>query len=222
VAKVPYDLLRDFTPVTMIGTSPLILFAGMDADSKDFKTYMKTSSSKSAPPAIAHSGSGSVSHLAAEMLSIQSKIKFNLVPYRGSAPALTDVAAGIVSGHIATLASGASLLSANKIRPLAVTSSQRLTLPALKDTPTLAEAGIKGMEINQWWALVAPATTPIEVIERLRTEATAALSHPAVRERLSTLGVELKGSTRDELRSFMRSETERWQKVAKDIGLQPQ
>jgi tripartite-type tricarboxylate transporter receptor subunit TctC len=97
-----------------------------------------------------------------------------------------------------------------------------LTLPALKDTPTLAEAGINGMEINQWWALVAPATTPIEVIERLRTEATAALSHPVVRERLSTLGVELKGSTRDELRAFMRSEAERWQKVAKDIGLQPQ
>jgi tripartite-type tricarboxylate transporter receptor subunit TctC len=144
VAKVPYDLLRDFTPVTMIGTSPLILFAGMDADSKDFKTYMKTSSSKRAPPAIAHSGSGSVSHLAAEMLASRSNIKFNLVPYRGSAPALTDVAAGTVSGHFATLASGASLLSANKIRPLAVTSSQRLTLPALKDTPTLAESGIKG------------------------------------------------------------------------------
>jgi tripartite-type tricarboxylate transporter receptor subunit TctC len=135
---------------------------------------------------------------------------------------LTDVAAGTVSGHFATLASGASLLSANKIRPLVVTSRQRLTLPALKNTPTLAEAGINGMEINQWWALVAPATTPIEVIERLRTEATAALSHPVVRERLSTLGVELKGSTRDELRAFMRSEAERWQKVAKDIGLQPQ
>jgi tripartite-type tricarboxylate transporter receptor subunit TctC len=81
---------------------------------------------------------------------------------------------------------------------------------------------IEGVAKQGEWALVAPATTPIEVIERLRTEATAALSHPAVRERLSTLGVELKGSTRDELRSFMRSEAERWQKVAKDIGLQPQ
>lgn len=222
VDKVPYDLLRDFTPVTMIGTSPLIFFAGMDPDSKDFTTYLKTSASKSAPAAIAHSGSGSVSHLAAEMLASRSKIKFNLVPYRGSAPALTDVAAGTVSGHFATLASGASLLPGNRIRPLVVTSSQRLNLPALKGTPTLAEVGIKGMEINQWWALVAPATTPIEVIERLRTEATAALAHPAVRERLSTLGVELKGSTRDELRAFMRTETERWQKVAKDIGLQPQ
>jgi tripartite-type tricarboxylate transporter receptor subunit TctC len=132
------------------------------------------------------------------------------------------VEAVIVSGLFDTLASVAILLSANKIRPLVVASRQRLTLPALKDTPTLAEAGINGMEINQWWALVAPATTPIEVIERLRTEATAALSHPVVRERLSTLGVELKGSTRDELRTFMRSEAERWQKVAKDIGLQPQ
>jgi tripartite-type tricarboxylate transporter receptor subunit TctC len=222
VARLPYDLLRDFTPVTMIGTSPLIFFAGTDADSKDFKTFMKAAASKAAPPSIAHSGSGTVSHLAAELLGSLSKIKFNMVPYRGSAPALTDVAAGTLSGHFATLASGASLLSAGKIRPLAVTSSQRMAAPGLKDVPTLAELGIKGMEINQWWAMVAPATTALDVIERLRTEALAALAHPSVRERLSTLGVDLKGSTRNELRAFLRLEAERWQEVARGIGLQPQ
>ncbi|MFH0130440.1 Bug family tripartite tricarboxylate transporter substrate binding protein [Variovorax sp. VaC1] len=222
-AKLPYDLLRDFTPVTMIGTSPLVFFAGMDDDSKDFKTFIKTAATKSAPPAIAHSGAGTVSHLAAELLASRTKIRFNMVPYRGSAPALTDVAAGTVAGHFATLASGSSLLGANRIRPLLVTSTQRVTnIPGLQNVPALAENGLKGLEIDQWWAMVAPATTPLDVIEKLRREAIAALDHPQVKERLSVLGVQMKGSTPGELRAFLRSEAERWQKAAHEIGLQPQ
>jgi len=220
--RLPYDLLRDFTPVTMIGTSPLVFFAGMDDASRDFRTFVKAAAAAPMPPAIAHSGAGTVSHLAAELLASRTKIRFNMVPYRGSAPALTDVAAGTVAGHFATLASGASLLGARKIRPLLVTSTQRTGLPGLQEVPALAESGLKGLEIDQWWAMVAPATTPLEVIERLRREAIAALDHPSVRERMAVLGVQLKGSTTAELRAFMRAETERWRKVAQDIGLQPQ
>jgi tripartite-type tricarboxylate transporter receptor subunit TctC len=222
VAKLPYDLLRDFAPITMIGTSPLVLFAGMGPENKDFKEFIKTANKLSAPPAIAHSGSGSISHLAGELLTAKSKIKFNLVPYRGSAPALTDVASGIVAAHFATLASGAPLLAQGKIRALAVTSQRRINLPGLENVPTLTELGIKDMEINQWWAMVAPATTPIDIIEKLRIETIAALNYTAVKERLSTLGVELKGSSRDDLRAFMRTETFRWADIAKSIGLQPQ
>jgi outer membrane receptor protein involved in Fe transport len=120
------------------------------------------------------------------------------------------------------LASGSSLLGANRIRPLLVTSAQRVNIPGLKEVPALAESGLKGMEIDQWWALVAPATTPLELIERLRREAIAALDHASVKERMAVLGVQLKGSTTGELRAFMRSEAERWQKVAHGIGLQPQ
>jgi len=224
-AKLPYDLLRDFTPVTMIGTSPLVFFAGMGDDSKDFKTFLKTAAAaaaKGSPPAIAHSGAGTVSHLAAELLASRTKIAFNMVPYRGSAPALTDVAAGTVAGHFATLASGSSLLGGNRIRPLLVTSTQRVNLPGLQNVPALAENGLKGLEIDQWWAMVAPATTPLDVIEKLRREAVAALEHPMVKERLSALGVQMKGSTPAELRAFLRSEAERWQKAAHEIGLQPQ
>jgi len=224
-AKLPYDLLRDFTPVTMIGTSALVFFAGMGDDSKDFKTFLKTAAAaaaKGSPPAIAHSGAGTVSHLAGELLASRTKIPFNMVPYRGSAPALTDVAAGTVVGHFATLASGSSLLGANRIRPLLVTSAQRVNLPGLQNVPALAENGLRGLEIDQWWALVAPATTPLDVIEKLRREAIAALEHPSVKERLSVLGVQMKGSTPAELRAFLRSEAERWQKAAHEIGLQPQ
>jgi tripartite-type tricarboxylate transporter receptor subunit TctC len=222
VAKLPYDLLRDFTPITLLGTSPLILFTGADAKSQSYRDYVRSAATAKAPPAIAHSGQGTVSHLAAEILAAQTRVKFTMVPYRGSAPALVDVAAGTVSAHFATLASGAPLLAANKLRALVVTSDRRMAAEATKGVPTLAELGVKGMQIDQWWALVAPATTPLDVIERLRTEALAALAHPSVRERLSTLGVDLKGSSRDELRGFVRAETQRWGEVARGIGLQPQ
>jgi tripartite-type tricarboxylate transporter receptor subunit TctC len=221
VAKLPYDLLQDFSPVTLIGTSPLILFAAADTANTDYKSFMRNAS-KGLAPAIAHSGSGSVSHLVAEMFAARTKIKFNPVPYRGSAPALIDVASGQVGAHFATLASGAALLSAGKIRALAVTSRKRMDVPSLRDVPTMAELGLKDLEVNQWWALVAPATTPLPVLDKLRLESIAATASPAVQTRLNTLGVDLKGSTRDELRAFMRIESQRWQAVAKATGLTPQ
>jgi tripartite-type tricarboxylate transporter receptor subunit TctC len=142
------------------------------------------------------------------------------VPYRGSAPALTDVAAGLVAGHFATLASGSSLHGAGKLSALMVTGPARL--PALPGVPTAREAGIDGMDFGQWWAVVAPATTPVPVVERLRTEVAAALAHPATRERLTSLGIELKGSTRDELRAFMRGEVQRWSAIAREAGVKPE
>lgn len=220
VAKLPYDLLRDFSPITLIGTSPLILFSGVDTP--DLKSFLRAASKSSAPPAIAHSGAGAVSHLAGEIFAQRTGIKFNLVPYRGSAPALTDVAAGTVAAHFATLASGASLLAAGKIRALAVSSTNRVGVPVLREVPTFTELGVKDFVVNQWWALVAPATTPLDILDKLRLQTIGALASPTVQARMSTLGVDLKGSGRDELRAFMRAESTRWQAVARGIGLQPQ
>ena len=206
VAKLPYDLLRDFSPITLVGTSPLILFAGEKAT--DLKAFVKASSAN-APSAIAHSGSGTSSHLVGELFAQATKTKFTMVPYRGSAPALTDVAAGTVAGHFATLASGAALMSAGKIKPLAVTSRKRMETATLRNVPTMAELGFKDFEVNQWWALVAPSTTSIDTLEAIRAQTVRSLSDAKVFERLSTLGIDLKGSSRDATRSFMRLESER-------------
>lgn len=221
VAKLPYDLLRDFTPVSLVGTSPLLLFATpSDHRNGDINGFLQRARTAPAPLAIAHSGPGSSSHLAGEVLAGKGGFKITAVPYRGSAPALTDVAAGQVQAHFATLASGSSLHGSGKLAILMVTGSKRL--PALPDVPTAREAGIQGMDFVQWWAVVAPATTPIEIVERLRTEVAAALAHPATSERLNSLGIDLKGSTRDELREFMRSEVRRWGAIARDAGLKPE
>jgi tripartite-type tricarboxylate transporter receptor subunit TctC len=221
VAKLPYDLLRDFTPVSMVGTSPLVLFANpTEFKAGDVKAFIQRGKNPKAPLAIAHSGAGSSSHLAAEVFASRGDFKYVAVPYRGSAPALTDVAAGMVAGHFATMASGSSLYGAGKLSPLVVTGPKRLAV--LPNVPTAREAGIEGMDFNQWWAVVAPATTPIQIIERLRTEIAAALAHPSTQERLSTLGIELKASSRDELRSFMRGEVERWGAIARKAGVKPE
>jgi tripartite-type tricarboxylate transporter receptor subunit TctC len=221
IAKLPYDLLRDFTPISLVGTSPLVLFATpTEQKNGDIKSFLRLAKRPQAPLALAHSGAGSSSHLAAEVLARRAGFKIVPVPYRGSAPALTDVAAGMVAGHFATLASGSSLHGAGKLSALMVTGPARLA--ALPGVPTAREAGIEGMDFNQWWAVVAPATTPIEVLERLRVEIAAALAHPATRERLNTLGIELKGSTRDQLRSFMRNEVERWGAIARESGVKPE
>jgi len=221
VAKLPYDLLRDFTPVSMVGTSPLVLFTSpTEFKAGDVKAFIQRGKNPKAPLAIAHSGAGSSSHLAAEVFASRGDFKYVAIPYRGSAPALTDVAAGMVAGHFATMASGSSLYGAGKLSPLVVTGPKRLAV--LPNVPTAREAGIDGMDFNQWWAVVAPATTPIQIIERLRTEIAAALAHPSTQERLSTLGIELKASSRDELRSFMRGEVERWGAIARKAGVKPE
>jgi tripartite-type tricarboxylate transporter receptor subunit TctC len=218
---MPYDLLKDFAPVSMLGTSPLMLFANASQyKTGDAKAFLQNSRIAGGPIALAHSGNGSISHLSAELMSSATGIKVNAIPYRGSAPALTDVAAGLVVGHFSTLASASPLLTAGKVSALMVTGSSRFG--SMPDVPTTAESGIPGMQFNQWWALVAPAATPPEILERLNKEVVAALAHPATRERLTTLGIDLKGSTREALGNFMRNEVAHWGAVVHRAGITPE
>jgi tripartite-type tricarboxylate transporter receptor subunit TctC len=217
--KMPYDLLRDFSPITMVGTSPLVLFVPSSKyKSGEINEFMKSSRSGGASISLAHSGAGSVSHLAAELLGSKNRIKVLTIPYKGSAPALIDVAASTVDGHFSTLASGSSLLSAGKVSALFVAGKTRVA--ALPGVPTAREAGIEGVQIDQWWGLVAPATTPIPILEKLNHEVAAAMAHASVRDRLNALAVDLKSSSRDEFRSFMRDEVQRWGSVVREANVQ--
>ncbi|MES2976839.1 MAG: tripartite tricarboxylate transporter substrate binding protein [Pseudomonadota bacterium] len=217
--KLPYDLLRDFAPITMVGKSPLVLFvAGNKFKTGEIREFMKISRARGESISLAHSGAGSVSHLAAELLGSKNRLKVLTVPYKGSAPALIDVAAGTVDGHFSTLASANALLSAGKLSALFVAGNQRVT--ALAGVPTSREAGIEGVQVEQWWGLVAPATTPIPVLEKLNQEAAAAMAHSTVRDRLGALAVDLNPSSRDEFRSFLRSEVQRWGGVVREANVQ--
>ncbi|MDT4864346.1 hypothetical protein FQZ97_991070 [compost metagenome] len=154
------------------------------------------------------------------MLEAQAGIPVDAVPYRGSAPALTDVSAQLVKGHFATLASGSSLLGGGKIAALMVTGPVRVT--SLPGVPTAAEARLPGMQVSQWWALVAPARAPSAVVSRLADEVRAALTNPQTKARLDSQGIDLKASSPAQLGDRLRAETDRWANLAKQAGIQPE
>jgi tripartite-type tricarboxylate transporter receptor subunit TctC len=219
--KLPYDVLKDFAPISLIGTSALMLFASSE-NPRHQNLSALLAQARAAPGALAlaHSGNGASSHLAGELLQVRAGVRLNMVPYRGSSPALTDVAGGLVAAHFATLASASALVSAGKVRPIAVASLRRM--PVMPDVPTLLESGVPDMILEQWWGLVAPAGTPTAVIERLRAELHAALGHPNVRERLRLLAVEKQPTSPLEFGRFVADEVRRWGKVARDAGLKPE
>lgn len=221
VAKLPYDLTKDFAPISLIGTSALMLFSNPGvAAHQTVAGLIADARAKPGALALAHSGNGASSHLAGELLQVRTGVKLNMVPYRGSGPALTDVAGGQVAAHFATLASASSLVSAGRVKPIAVASARRM--PVMPDVPTLAEQGVPGLILEQWWGLVAPAGTPPAIVDRLRAELNAALGHPSVRERLRLLAIEKQPGTPAEFSSFLKSEIQRWGQVARDAGLKPE
>ena len=221
LAKVPYELERDFVPISLIGTSALVMFTNpAQAAHGSVAGLVAEARAKPGTVVLAHSGNGSLSHLASELLQQRSGAKFNLVPYRGSGPALTDLAGGLVAGHFATLASGSALLSGGRIQAVAVAAERRL--PVMPQMPTMAEQGVKDMVLEQWWGLVAPVGTPPKAIERIRRELHAALGHLSVSERLRVLSIEKQPTSGEDFARFIRSESTRWQQVAREAGLKPE
>ncbi|NOV24587.1 tripartite tricarboxylate transporter substrate binding protein [Cupriavidus necator] len=219
--QMPYDVLRDFTPASLLGEAPLILFAdSTQYRAGEIQRFLADSRKAGTPLQLATSGNGSISHLAAKMLEGQAGIAVDPVPYRGSAPALTDVSAQLVKGHFATLASGSSLLGGNKISALMVTGPVRV--PALPGVPTAAEARLPGLQVSQWWALVAPARTPTAVVGKLAEEVRLALENAQTRARLDSQGIELKASSSAQLGDRLRAEVARWGSLVKQSGIQPE
>jgi tripartite-type tricarboxylate transporter receptor subunit TctC len=217
VAKLPYDLKRDLQPIAMIGTSPLMLFANSEQPSKSLRELVSAAKAKPGTIAIAHNGNGSSSHLAAELLQQQTGVQFNLVGYKGSGPAMLDVAGGHVAAHFATFASGGPTLKTGKVTALSVASSKRVG--SVKDTPTFSEGGVNDFVVEQWWGLVAPKGTPAPVIEKLRAQLVAALSSEAMQTRLRELAIEPRPLGTAEFTAFVDAEIKRWATLVKDAGI---
>ena len=219
--KVSYDLLQDTTAISLLGDSPLVLFVSASQYKEgQFDQFVGDAKKAKSPFTLATSGNGSISHLAAGLLSKETRVPLEMIPYKGSAPALTDVAAGIVSGHICTLASAASLLGAGKIVPLMVTGEQRI--PQLPNTPSATELGLKTMNFVQWWAMVAPSKTPQPILDKLYEATAAALKDERVKSRISSQGIHLKSMTPAQTTSFIRAEAGQWVKVVTELGIQPE
>lgn len=208
-----YDPVQDFTAITLLGTSAQFLYSN-PARHRSLADLVAAVRAKPGVVTMATAGSGTTTHLMTEMLQSALGVKFVQVPYKGSAPALTDAAAGHVDAAFSTFASAAPLVQSGKLRVLGVTAAARL--PAFADVPTFAEIGATDLVVEHWWGLLGPAGMPRPVVERLESEVAKALAVPELRERFAGLGVEPRSSTSAQFRALVETYVQRWARVVRE------
>lgn len=215
--KLPFDTVKDFAAVTWAALTPNILLVHPSLPVKSVKELIALAKSKPGQLNYGSSGYGSAAHLSGELFKNMVGIDIVHIPYKGANPALTDLLAGRLSLAFETMPSALTHVKAGKLRALAVNGARRS--PAMPDLPTMTEAGVPGYESTAWFGIVAPAATPKEIITKLNTEIVKILRMPDVKERLSTQGTELVGSTPEEFDAHIKREIAKWGKVIKDAGI---
>lgn len=211
--KLPYDPLKSFAPITLIGTNANVLVVNPASPFKSVRELVAAAKANPASLSFASAGNGTSQHLSAELFKTLSGIDMVHIPYKGSAPAIQDVIGGQVPLMFDTTVVAAPFIQSGKVRPLAVTSAKRVA--SLPDVPTMAEAGVAGYDVVSWQAMFAPAGTPSAIVQRLQTEVAAILKQPDVQERLAKLGVEPSGMAPQQLADFQAAEIAKWAKVVK-------
>ena len=220
-AKLPYDPFKDFVPITLVAGVPNVMVVNAEKavthkinSVNDFVQYAKANPGKLN---MASSGNGTSIHLAGELFKTQTGTFMAHIPYRGSGPALLDLAGGSMDVMFDNLPSAMQLIKSGKLKALAVTSSQRSA--AMPELPTVEEAaGLKGFEASSWFGLLAPAGTPADVVNRIQQEVAKSLATPAMKERLATLGAIPSGNTPAQFATLIESEHKKWAEVVKASG----
>lgn len=217
---VPFDPVRDFTPVIRIGNIPLILVVHPSIPATSVKQLVALAKSKPGALTFASGGVGSGGHLSGELLKYMTKIDMLHIAYKGNSVALADVLGGHVSLMFDTITTGLPHAQKGKLKLLAVTSAERA--PQSPDTPTMMESGLAGYETDAWYALLGPAKMPPALTERLNAEINKAFKDPAFRDQFVAQGVRFVGGSPGELEAHMRSESKRWAEVFSAMGVKPQ
>jgi tripartite-type tricarboxylate transporter receptor subunit TctC len=214
---MPFDTSRDFTPVAFIARSPLLVTASNKLPVKSAKELLDLAKSKPGQITFASSGPGSINQIAAELIALSAGVKLMHVPYKGGAPGLNDLVGGHVDLYVSSLPQVLQLAKDGQARALAVTSARRT--PLLPDVPTLEEAGIPGFDLSSWWGIVGPAGMPATIVNALNTEIGKMLTSPELSTILANEGAEAATMTPQAFGDMMRSETERWIKVAREANI---
>ena len=216
-AKLPYNAIRDFAPITQLVAAPNLLMVHPSVPATSVKGFIALA--KAQPDSLVNGspGQGTSPHLSAELFKIMSGIKLDHVQFKGAGMAIVSLLSGEISVMFTTPPTAMPYLKAGRLRPLGVTTTTRID--ALPDVPTISEAGVPGYESVQWFGMLVPAGTPRPIIDRLHQELTRALRAPDMKERLNSLGLDGVGSTPEEFAAYIRSETEKWAKVIKAMGI---
>jgi len=219
-ATLPYDPIKDFRPITLLWSFPQLLAVPFDSPAKSVTELVALAKSRPAGLSFASQGTGSAGHLLGEMFKLRTGANMVHVPYRGAAPAAIDLSAGRVDFFFVSYSSLLPFLQGGKVRAIAVTSPQRL--PVLPDAPTMTEAGFAGLALDAWFGLVAPAGTPDAVIDKLNAAFVQAVRDPQVIKQMTDQGAEGLATTPAEFATFIASETERFGKVVRAVGVKPE
>ena len=215
--SMPFDTVRDFTPVAFIARSPLLVTASNSLKVESAKELLALAGSKPGLISYGSAGPGSINQIAAELIALSAGVKLMHVPYRGGAPALNDLVGGHVDVYVSSLPQVLQLAQTGQAKALAVTSAKRT--PQLPDVPTLDEAGIAGFDLWSWWGIVGPAGMPPDVVNALNSEIGKMLNSPELATFLSNEGAEAEAMTPQQFGDLMRLETERWIKVAHEANI---
>jgi tripartite-type tricarboxylate transporter receptor subunit TctC len=218
--KLPYDPVRDFAPIALFAMVPNILVVHPSLPARSVKELIALAKARPGQLNYGSSGNGSASHLATEYFKLLSKTDITAIAYKGTGPLVTDVIAGQISLTITGLPPLYPLIQSGRLRALAIGSARRIAL--MPELPTIAEAGVPGYESSTWFGPLAPAKTPREIIVRLNAELMKILQRPDVRARFAADGVEALGSTPEEFGAYIKSEIERWGRVIRAAGVQPE
>lgn len=212
-SKLPYDSVKDFAPVILVTTVPLIIVTAANSPIKDLRQLIAMAKDKPGEITFGSAGNGASNHLAGELLNTMAGVKMAHVPYKGDAPSLTDVLGGQIHVALPTALAGMPQVKSGKLRALAVTSKKRL--PSLPDVPTVDEAlGINGYEAVSWGGFMVPTGTPPAIITKMNAEFNKALQYQDIREKLLAQGAEIVGGTPESFDAFLRAELAKWKKVA--------
>jgi len=219
-AKPPFDAVKDFAPIALVSSVPLVIVAGArrkDVPFSSIKDLIEKAKANPGGISFASPGNGTVGHLAGEMIARATGVRMLHVPYKGAGPALTDLIGGQVDMYLSTPQAAVGQIKAGTVIALAVTSPKRI--PTLPQVSTLDESGIRGADVASWYGVLAPAKTPEAIVQQLNAEIAKALAAPEVRDSLTGEGGEVLGGTPAQFAAFLQSEQEKWSKVVKDAGV---
>ena len=216
VPSMPYNPQKDLVAVTQALKVPAVLVVSSTSKSKSFADLKTAATGEASKVNYASAGSGTTPHLQAELIKREAKLNINHIPYRGAAPALTDLMGGTVDMAVIDIPVVLPFIQSGKLRALAVTSATRI--PVLKEVPTVGELGIPKAEAYNWYGMLAPAHTPAEVINKMYVAVGAALKSPELKQQFEQQGVEVVGSKPEEFAPFIAAESARWGTLAKAVG----
>lgn len=218
--KVPYDPLRDFAPIGMVGTIPMVLVVHPSLPVKNVRELIALAKGRPGEINFGSAGQGATTHLAVELFILLTSVKMTHVPYKGSPQAVADLVAGNVQLGIPTMPAALPFIKSGRVKVLGVTTAKRAS--NLPDVPTLDEAGVKGYEAALWTGILAPANTPAPIINRLNGEIAKVLELKDVKDALDRQGAEAQGSTPREFAAFLKTEYAKWARVVKEGNIRMQ